>query len=240
MLPEAPAPALHSCVTTRRHLLTLSAAGTTALLLALRAGAQATKPTAGSGLTLEEFLDEVHPLAKRLLTGDQPEDAYLYEVASRAVRLLRLPEVELHPFPAFEHVTFARRGEKRPLSLMQFFVEPDTAIPLHDHRGYNGVMLGLDGEFRVRSFDPADGKELPATGEVRLRQTADSLVTAGRVSTLARTRDNLHLVTAGRKGGMALDVFTMIERAGPARMLDLQDKPVDPAARIFVATPRPG
>ena len=232
-------PADPAGVTSRRRVLTLTAAGAGALVLALRAAAQTTRPAPRTGLTLEEFLDEVHPLASRLLTADQPEDPYLYEVAARALRLLPLPPVALKPFPVFEHVTFAPRGQRKPITLTQFEVAPGAVIPLHDHAGYNGVMLGLQGEFRVRSFDPAEGPALPADGPVRVRQTADVVVTPGRVSTLARRRDNLHHVTAGKDGGMALDVFTILERPGPGRLFDLAEQPETAGGRIYTATPRP-
>jgi len=150
-------------------------------------------------------------------------------------RLAPLDAPQYQPFPLLPHTEACHLRRQLPIAITQFRVEPKCTIPLHNHAGYNGVMLGLSGEFRVRNFQPV-GDALPERGSFQVRETIDQFVTVGRIATLARARDNLHEVTAGTDGAEALDLFTIFPgQAGRSGFFNLGQQAVDAGRRIHTA-----
>jgi predicted metal-dependent enzyme (double-stranded beta helix superfamily) len=106
----------------------------------------------------------------------------------------------------------------------QIGLKPNAEIRLHDHRDYNGVLLGLEGQANCRNFEFYERDDLPPRGESFLiREEASVLLSPGRVGTLARRRHNLHLVKAGPAGARLLDVFTFFSRGASSHWLKFDD-----------------
>ncbi|MFK7742312.1 MAG: hypothetical protein AB8H80_18505 [Planctomycetota bacterium] len=238
----------------RRRLFWLSAASVSALLFgAGSARGQGPKPQkdserkkqerqqpASGELGFDEFLQQVFPLARRLVASDgKDEDAYLMTIAAALTRL-RDPKAPLRDAMR----SFAREhrqdGERFPLSAVSMKLKPGKGFAHHDHLDYNGVIFGVDGEARIRNYDFVGDVPAIDSGEsFEVRETRDDLVLPGRISTLGRTRDNIHDLVAGKNGARLLDVFTFYSKKATSRFLDVEAKPRDAEARIHEASWRP-
>ncbi len=227
----------------RRSVLWLSAGAVASLLLGgSRLRAQDPQPGEESrrGLTFAQFLDEALPLARRVVASrGEDEEAYLLTIAAA---LSRLQDPDAPVRDAMREFTRANRreGERFPLSAVAMRLEPGKGFSHHDHLDYDGVILGLQGEVRIRNYDPVG--ELPqidSTATFAIRQTRDDLILPGRFSTLGRNRENIHDLVAGKEGARVLDVFTFFSNDATSRYLDVDEKPRDADARIHDAVWRP-
>ena len=215
-------------VVERRKILKLPLALVGALALGSRAPRSAQLRNAfaedsSERISFDQLLEELQPLGEALVGGSQTnEEAYLHTVASMLQRL----NVEGLP----------SRGRKPPIAITQLRLKPNAAIPYHDHRNLNGVILGLEGEIRIRNFEIQGENQIPAKNELfRIRETSDARVTPGSVSTLARKRDNIHDLRAGEEGGLILDVFTFFGRDVSSNFVTVDEKAVDEKLRIYEA-----
>ena len=227
----------------RRGVLWLSAGAVGAVLSGGHALAQATATApaqADPGLDLEPldmgaFLRTVYPLAKaQVESGGKGEETYLLSVAMAMSRLTAPGTKVREEMRAFREA-HAADGARFPLAVLSLDLEPGGGFRHHDHRDYNGVILGLEGEVRVRNFDIlAEG--LPAKGETfQVRETRDDLILPGRFSTLGRTRENVHDLVAGPEGGRVLDLFTFYEAGARSYWMEVDEKPRDAERRIHDA-----
>jgi predicted metal-dependent enzyme (double-stranded beta helix superfamily) len=224
----------------RRRLIVGSAAAFAALVLAPALRAQETpqeekpKPERQPGrVTFEDACAKMHDLASKLVAADAPnEDAYLFQVAALLLQLDATPDASLR---GGRKVAMGRVWSKTPLSIVQIRMEPGASLPWHDHRDYNGVLFGLDGAIRVKNFEVEGKDPRPPRGEsFEIRETTDVMLDKGRVSSLGRTRDNVHDLRAGAKGGRVLDVFTYFGR-GRSVYMDVDPDPVDGERRVYRA-----
>lgn len=237
-------PVADGVVIERRSVLWLSVGAVASLLFGaprLRAQEPSPRPTGGvASPGFEQFLRELLPQARRLVaSGGEDEEAYLFTVAAALTRL-REPQAPIRDaMQAFvrEH---RQDGERFPLSAVAMRLEPGKGFEHHDHLDYNGVILGLDGEVRIRNYDPFG--ELPPIDSKQsfaLRLTRGDLILPGRISTLGRTRENIHDLVAGKAGARVLDVFTFFTGEATSRYLDVAAKARDAEAGVFEAAWRP-
>jgi hypothetical protein len=176
-------------------------------------------------LAWDALVEEAVPLSERLVRAKKPnEEVYLSRLAA-LVHRLKVPS-ERESLQA-----------KRPLVVTQFRFQPGRGFPWHDHRDYNGLLLCVAGEARVRSADILGGNLRPPKGATfQIRETMDALLTAGSVSRLTRTKDNLHDVRgSGPNGARVFDFFTFFDDGGRSVYLDVGERPRDPARRIYEA-----
>jgi hypothetical protein len=192
-------------------------------------------PPRPAALTFDDFAREAWPHARELVRTPEPnEETYLFSLASLLARM-RPPEGKFARGPA--KIGYGLAYYHQPLRVIQLRFEPGASIPLHDHREYNGILVGVEGEARVRNFEIFGRKDRPPKGErFQIRETQRGILTPGRQSILSRTRDNLHEVVAGPDGARLLDVFTFFSPEARSHDLDFRDKPVDAERRLYEAT----
>jgi hypothetical protein len=210
----------------RRDVLLLSLGALALLTLNWPQRVLAGEPSTGddADLAWDAFVKAAVPLAERLVGARKPnEEAYLARLAA-LVHRLKVP------------AEGSSLQAKRPLVVAQFKLEPGRGFPWHDHRDYNGLILCVSGEARVRSADILGGDPRPPAGKTfEIRETADVRLTAGRVSGLTRTRENVHDVRAGGDGVRLLDFFTFFDKGGRSVNLRVDEKPKDAQKRIYEA-----
>jgi hypothetical protein len=176
-------------------------------------------------LSWDALVRKAVPLAERLVNAKKPnEELYIARLAALVHRLKIPSESE------------ALRA-KRPLVVTQFRFQPGKGFAWHDHRDYNGLILCVAGEARIRSAEVLGGKpRLPKGKTFEIRETTDALLTAGSVSRLTRSKDNLHdLRGAGEDGARVLDFFTFFEPGGRSVYLNVEEKPKDAQRRVYEA-----
>lgn len=215
-------------------------AGVAALLGAATPATPAAVPHAPAdpttaALDLNEFVRTVQPWAERLVTADRPDEpAYLRSVMSLLPRLSGLPDPRFRPVRPGVAVHPVYRF--RPLLVVQLRLEPGATIGLHDHPGCNGVLCGVEGQIRVRTFDFVDAESARRSCRTfHLRRTAERVLTAGRCSAVGRARDPLHDLTAGPNGARLLDVFTLFHEHGRSSDIALRDRPLCGDSAVFEA-----
>ena len=233
-LPESPdadhavgetlAPGVHI---ERRLILKLGLFGAAGLLLPGCLGTGAPAPAAaGAPLSVDEMIAILKPRAKELVTSPVPdEDAYLRMVAGILARV-RQPAGGAPDKP----VQFDPLFTERPLVVYQIRMNPGATIPLHDHRHYNGVIMGLSGDCRCQYYDilpPPGGGCWPAPDDVppkgtdfTLRRTRDCVLSAGVIGSLSRRQNNIHELVAGPQGAQLLDVFTFFAPNAGSHWID--------------------
>lgn len=199
-------------------------------------GCQSAPPPAAqkpAALGFDQMMALLRPKARELVQAQVPdEEAYLRQVAALMTRLAPPQDVALRG-----PVTFASMFDERPLVVYQIKMAPGARIALHDHRHYNGVLMGVAGACRCRYFDivpPAgaaawstpDGAP-PKEMDFRIRQSADCVVGPGIAGQLSRVRNNLHELEAGPDGARLLDVFTFFRPDGSSHWLEWRQRKPD-------------
>lgn len=229
----------------RRSLLRFSAATVAAGLAAACAAPGQRKPAVEAPLEatdgtldISQFLAEMYPRAKEYVaSGGKREESYLMAVGELMARLQApTPEDTQSAMRSLykEHGSEERRFE---IWVAVFDFEGGKGFSHHDHRDYNGVIQGLEGEARVRNFDVVGDVLVPPKGETfQIRQTRDDLILPGRFSTLGTVRDNVHEVVAGPGGAKLLDVFTYLEKDSRSYSMDVDPTPVDAERGIYEAS----
>lgn len=226
----------------RRRVLLASAAVTGTLLLG---GAARATPGVRNGpddLGLEELLARALPLSRKMVgDGTANEQAYLFEVAALVARLADKKQAPRPTMKAFRKQHQDPAEARFPLAVVQLRLKPGGRLPHHDHRNYNGIIVGVEGSVRIRNFDVVGANAVPPEGTTfQIRETQDTLVTPGQYSMLSRRRNNIHDLRAGPEGACVLDVFTFFDAKARSYWMEVdEEKPRDPEARIYDAAWKP-
>jgi hypothetical protein len=135
-------------------------------------------------LAWETLLKQALPMAEKLAASPKPnDDAFLFELASLVARLKMPPDAQFKGDKPLQAVETLR---KMPFVVVQFQLQPQAAIPFHDHRDYAGLITCLSGEARVRSFDIVGEDKRPPKGKsFEIRETLNGILAPSRISTLS-------------------------------------------------------
>ncbi len=223
----------------RRSLLWLSVASVGALLTGRSLRAQDPAPAKTSAtdrLDFAAFLREVFPLAKaQVREAAAGEDTYLMSVASALTRLAE-PGSGVHEAMRTFRRDHQGDGERFPIGAAVMDLKPGGGFTPHDHRDYNGIILGLTGELRIRNFDLLGDVAVPPRGSTfQIRETRDDLILPGRFSMLGRRAENIHELVAGPDGARVLDLFTFYAKGAQSYFVTVDAKARDAERRIYDA-----
>jgi len=223
----------------RRRVLWLTAGAAAALLRAKASSGSEEKPTREQPgpLSWTDFIAQRSDLAELARARSAAGvDAYLYTVAALAVRLAGVPDAKLFPFkPRAPLVSFAPIHRGVPFFVIEWRMEPQAVLPPHNHPGYSVCTLGLEGEARVRHYEPGpDAPPLTSRDPFHLRLTREQVLLARSVSTLGPERDNIHTFTAGPRGARGIDITTRHDPTydGSFSFLDIRSKDSDSAELV--------
>jgi hypothetical protein len=206
-------------------------------------GSPEATPLAVPADDLEAFYARWIPRARSLVREEQPRvDSFLYELCADAVR--RDPSF----FPKRSMTIYSGNGMKTGpvgrddvFQLIEILLEPGTVLPAHNHVAYAFVTLCLEGEARVRHFEPEPGAPdaMQLEQDFEVREVQEVLLRPGRVSTLTRTRANVHTITAGPEGARLLDFGLKFPSRGDGPIafsaLEVDPEPTDAARGAYTA-----
>ena len=192
-------------------------------------------------LTYEEFLKEVVPVAKTLvsdisLAGQQ---RYLLTLASYAVRMADAP------VPAMRDSGQGAGGGTfigaipagDPFIVLHWRMEPGSIIRPHAHTYGNVMTLALEGEVRVENFEMVGARDFDAKGTFKARKTQSQVLTPGQVNLVNLESGYVHGFQAGARGGRGLDITTRIKpRRETTPYLKLANKPVEIEPGVYEAS----
>lgn len=190
-------------------------------------------------LGLEEFLEEVLPVARELRARladtplRRPEDRYLFTIASYAVRLGEVPLPEFRPTPQGEGVGIGANWAGDPFVVLHWRMRPGSSIRLHAHTYGNVCTVGLEGSARVRNYETIEPLDIHAVGAVDVRQTQDQLLTPGSINLVPLSHGFCHGFDAGSAGARGLDITTRLGDRKPTGYLKLEQEPRDPERRVY-------
>lgn len=234
----------------RRSLLRLSAttvaAGLAAACAAPRSrttepddvqAATTPPPRPDGALDVAEFLDEMVPRAQRFIaSGGEREEAYLMAIGELMARL-ETPTPDQVRSTMRSYAEQRAEGSPREIWVVMFKLDAGKGFSHHDHRDYNGMILGTEGSAHVTNYDILGSNPVPPAGETfQIRQTRDDIILPGRFSSLGSTRENVHELTAGPDGAVVLDVFTYLKPGARSYFMNVEDAPRDAEKRIYDAT----
>ena len=183
-------------------------------------------------LTYDEFLKEVIPVAKRLVsdTTFAGQHRYLLTLASYAVRLadVAVPAMRDSGQGAGPGTFIGANPGGDPFIVLHWRMDPGAIIRPHAHTYGNVLTLGLEGEVRVENFEMVGVRDFDAKGIFKVRKTQNQVLTPGQVNLVNLDRDYVHGFQAGAKGGRGLDFTTRIKERRPTTpYLNLSRKPVE-------------
>lgn len=189
------------------------------------------------------FLEDWVARAQDVTKEDSPnEDACVRELCAGLARL------DPEGFPERQKITYDKDGmTSGPIQadgtfmVLQFDLAPGAVIRAHNHVGFDFVSYCVRGETRVRNFEPvADSADPSEVGEdLLVREVANTLLLPGRVTSLTRSRANIHWFQAGEQGARFLDFGIRFADPGDGpstfSALDLDEEVEDETLRTFRA-----
>ncbi len=205
----------------------------TTLALALGSFAlPATAKPSDGGISYEDFLKEVIPVAKKLVadTSLAGQQRYLLTLAAYAVRLadVSVPQMRDSGQGAGPGTFIGSNPGGDPFIVLHWRMEPGSVIRPHAHTYGNVLTLGLEGEVRVENFEMMDVRDFDAKGTFKARKTQSQILTTGQVNLVNLERDYIHGFQAGAKGGRGLDFTTRIKERRPTTpYLNLSGKQIE-------------
>lgn len=193
-----------------------------------------------ASLNFEEFIKECAGLAKQAIEGSSlNEEAHIFRLSLAASRLglNGVPKGKLGQFGGLNPpVEFGPLHIAAPLAIIQWRLAPGATLPAHNHTPADIISLCVEGECTVRHFDiVSDAPEYSSKETFLIRETRNDLLTAGRMSSLSTTRDNIHTFHAGKEGALGIDINSVLPGNKKFSFLDFADKPRDPQKRIYEA-----
>jgi hypothetical protein len=202
----------------RRCLLrTLALALAGARLPALAEGAD-------TRVTLEEFVAEVLPVARALVTDRSVvgQDRYLLALAAHAVRLVDVPEPEFRESGQGPGAWIGVNGVHDPFVILHWKLAPHGVVHPHAHSYGNVVTLGLEGTAVVENYEMEGVRDLDTREPFVARRTVRQRLTAGSINRVSLERDYVHGFRAGASGARGLDLTTGLLPRRPTPWLRLE------------------
>ena len=192
-------------------------------------------------LTYEEFLREVVPVARKLVsdTSLAGQQRYLLTLASYAVRLADAPVPQMRDSGqgAGPGTFIGAIPGGDPFIVLHWRMEPGSIIRPHAHTYGNVMTFTLEGEVRVENFEMVGARDFDAKGTFKARKTQSQILTPGQVNLVNLERGYIHGFQAGASGGRGLDITTRIkERRETTPYLNLAKKPVEIETGIYEAS----
>jgi hypothetical protein len=191
-------------------------------------------------MTYEEFLKEVVPVARRLVsdTSLAGQHRYLLTLASYAVRLgdVPVPAMRDSGQGAGPGTFIGANAGGDPFIVLHWRMEPGSIIRPHAHTYGNVLTLSLEGEIRVENFEMVGIRDFDAKGTFKVRKTQSQVMTPGQVNLVNLERGYVHGFQASAGGGRGLDFTTRIrEKRATTPYLNLPRKPVEVEPGIYEA-----
>ena len=209
--------------------------------LAVPGVARANLGASNERLTYEEFLKEVVPVARKLVsdTSLAGQQRYLLTIASYAVRMADAPVPAMRDSgQGVGAGTFIGAIPGADLFIvLHWRMEPGSIIRPHAHTYGNVMTLALEGEVRVENFEMVGARDFDARGTFKARKTQSQLLTPGQVNLVSLESGYVHGFQAGTRGGRGLDITTRIKpRRETTPYLKLANRSVEIEPGVYEAS----
>lgn len=181
--------------------------------------------TAAATLNVEEFIEEVMPIARELVKDPSivGQDRYLMTLASCAVRLADVPVPEFRKSEQGAGAFIGSNGASEIFVVLHWMMEPHADIRLHAHTYGNVVTLGLEGKARVQNFEVVGRREYDDARHIKVQRTVDQVLTPGSINLVNLERNYIHGFKTDSGGARGLDITTRLREKQPTPYLQLLD-----------------
>jgi PCO_ADO len=190
----------------------------------------------GAATDFEEFTTQAgrHAL-EMILDPNRNEEEYLLLVASLAAGIKQFPPAVFNRVFKTMRAGMSYRGSG--IAVIPWRMEPNTVYPAHNHPGYNGLTLGLEGECRMRNFNVVgNAPDMHSKQSFLVRETQYNVLRPGTVTSIMSTaRDNIHEIEVGSKGVTAVDIIAKVGPDAGFSFLRISGKPKEPRDRVYEA-----
>lgn len=226
---------------TRRRLLWMPIAAAATLLLRQTAVFPQVS-TQVVNTAWNQFLKECLPTAEELHADGSAagQDRYLRWLGYSASRLKLgdLPAAKLGKFKNLEPASYFGVGYRgKPFFVVEWRLEPSAFLPPHNHPNVSVCTIGLEGEARLRNFEPVgETPGFESSMTFRVRETSNEIIRPGVVNMLSAVRNNIHTFTAGKSGARGIDITTYHGDNIGFSHLNIGETSMDPTDRVFEAS----
>ena len=221
----------------RRDLLVVGGSGALLLVSTANAAPLGQEDFTALMAALEEIGDRL-PLTTRA-----EQDAYIYSLAARALRVTQFPVpkmgtmgktgIEIGPLARTQPPTDMVHG----IALVSYRMSPNAHFQAHNHPNYSVATIGLEGEARVVHYEHDVAAPPFASQEPFIvRRSAERLLRRGDATTLSPSRDNIHTFRAGPAGARFVDLFSNHGGDVGFSFLDIDSQPITVGGDAFRAT----
>jgi PCO_ADO len=221
----------------RRDFLFIGASGALMMGSAMGQAAPANQEDFTALMAALEELGDQLPLTTR-----PEQDAYIYRLAARALRVNDFPipkmgqmgrtGVEIGPLARTTPPSDIVHG----IALVSYRLAPNAVLQAHNHPNYSVATVGVEGEARVTHYEPdASAPAFTSREPFAVRRTAERLLRAHEVTTLSPARDNIHTFRAGPAGARFVDLFSNHGGDVGFSYLDIDRQPIAPGGDAFRA-----
>jgi hypothetical protein len=195
------------------------------LALPLALPFRASRSLASAESSFTAFTAACRALARELLEEKAlGADEYLSRLASlgAGLRAGDVPRGKLGRFARFDPpIELGPIHSELPVNVIQWRFAPGAVLPPHNHTPAHVLSLCIEGECRVRHFDPIEPPALDSRELFRVRETENRILRAGRSTSLTPERDNVHTFEAGPEGALGFDLNTFLPGEGDWSMLEI-------------------
>lgn len=178
----------------------------------------------GARLTYEEFLAEVIPVAKQLVTDTTAEgqDRYLAAVARVAVRMAEVAPPEMRAVGPGTYIGANPGGD--PFNVLHWRMDPNSQIRIHPHIYGNVMTLGLAGQAEVVNYEVEGTRDWTTPKPFMVRRTVRQTLKPGEVNLVNLERNYMHGFRTGAEGARGLDITTRIRERQDSPVLIVTDE----------------
>lgn len=160
--------------------------------------------------------------AQQFTARQKKDPSYFLDLEALLAPGVDLADVEWSALPPpCSGAKYATLTQGPEVAAFAFRLVPGGVIPHHDHRGFLGLMMVLEGEIFADYFDYAQDGQAVADASVALLPAGSAHLVSGRTSRVGPQR-NIHRFIAGETGAVFVDLYTRTEPRGQSTFLDVE------------------
>ncbi len=109
-----------------------------------------------------------------------------------------------------------------PIYGIQINLNAGSALPVHDHRGYIGLVYVMDGSVSIDSYC----SDSSSNDDLVLTQVGSRTLISGESAFVTLESQNIHTIRDVAGGSTILDILTIFRGNGESYEIEIDDSPV--------------
>ncbi|PCJ17256.1 MAG: hypothetical protein COB04_09065 [Gammaproteobacteria bacterium] len=177
-------------------------------------------------MKFDSFVSHAGELAEQLINSSAPDDiAYLQKLQASLRTVVDIPKQRAESDTLKNggaSWTWSTVVDAMPLYGIQLNLTAGAALPTHDHRGYIGLVLVLEGQLLVKSYNLESIDE----NELLLSDAGEQILSPGESIGVPLKSANIHTLQDVGGGSRIFDMFTFLDGngAGDSHEIDITEE----------------